>query len=361
MITLTLHPYRLHFNFPAGTSRGILEYKDTWFIKALNTNTLQVGIGECGPIPGLSPDDIQQYFGWMDIINNNQFINKTINQTLIQEIIEQLPFSLPALKFGVETALTELLRGKERLLYSEEFMSGSHTIPINGLIWMGDPDFMIKQITEKMDQGYTCLKLKIGANDFRQECTILKSIRSEFNGADLSVRLDANGAFSPDEALQKIVQLAKYDIHSIEQPIQPGQWEQMTELCSNSPIPIALDEELIGIDPKKQGNEIINRIKPQYLIFKPSLLGGISITQQWIRLANEHGASWWLTSMLESNIGLNAIAQFAATTHANRPQGLGTGQIYRNNIASPLFIDQGKIGYDPTKKWGDFDAFLAVE
>ncbi|MDQ4139879.1 MAG: o-succinylbenzoate synthase, partial [Bacteroidota bacterium] len=228
-------------------------------------------------------------------------------------------------------------------------------IPINGLIWMGDRAFMQHQIEKKLQEGYSCLKLKIGGLDFESELKILQQIREVANAQNLTIRLDANGAFSPMDARQKLEQLAKYNIHSIEQPIKPGQLEVMANLCNQSPVPIALDEELIGIVEQNEKQQLLSIIQPTYIILKPTLIGGFAATREWITQAETKGIKWWMTSALESNIGLNAISQFTGQFNLEREQGLGTGQLYHNNIESPLQIKSGKLYYNTTKEWGPLD------
>jgi L-alanine-DL-glutamate epimerase-like enolase superfamily enzyme len=222
-------------------------------------------------------------------------------------------------------------------------------IPINGLIWMGDVEAMMTQLEQKINLGFSCIKIKVGAIDFESECNFLGHIRKLFHSSDLTLRLDANGAFQPEDAIQKLSKLSEYNIHSIEQPITPGQWKEMATLCKTSPIPIALDEELIGIFSKQEKVNLIQEIKPQYIILKPSLVGGWQGADQWVSIAEKHAVDWWATSALESNIGLNAIAQWVSTKQINRPQGLGTGGLFTNNIRTPLYLRGQNMGFDPNK------------
>ena len=256
-------------------------------------------------------------------------------------------------------AWQDLAMGGKRKFYDNYFTQGN-PIPINGLIWMGKVDFMRQQIIAKLENGFTCLKLKIGAIDFATELELLASIRQEFSADEIEIRVDANGAFTPETALEKLQRLAEYDLHSIEQPIKQGQWEQMALLCEHSPIPIALDEELIGINQTKEKQELLDVIRPQYIILKPSLVGGFRASQEWIAEAEKRNLPWWITSALESNIGLNAIAQFTANTNNNLPQGLGTGQLYTNNIPSPLEVEAGQIYYRHDLTW-DFSPLITID
>jgi L-alanine-DL-glutamate epimerase-like enolase superfamily enzyme len=247
-------------------------------------------------------------------------------------------------------ALLDLKAKGSKLLFPSIFTNGKTGIPINGLVWMGDKAFMQKQIREKIESNYHCIKLKIGALNFETELAIIKEIRREFSANEIEIRLDANGGFQPENALEKLKKLAVYDIHSIEQPIKQGLFEKMAQLCEQSPIPIVLDEELIGIESADK-EFVIAKIKPAYIILKPSLLGGFKQSEEWIRLAEKHHVKWWVTSALESNIGLNAIAQWTYTLQSALPQGLGTGQLYHNNIPSPLEISEAKLYYNPEMKW----------
>jgi L-alanine-DL-glutamate epimerase-like enolase superfamily enzyme len=259
-----------------------------------------------------------------------------------------VPFSLPSIRFGLETALLDFLNGGRKRILANTFFDQGAPIPINGLIWMGTKEFMLQQINQKLGEGFSCLKMKIGAIDFAQELELLRYIREQEAAKNLVLRVDANGAFSPLEALGKLEQLQDFGIHSIEQPIGVAQWEAMRELAQKSPIPIALDEELIG---KSNKEEVLDFIKPQFIILKPSLLGGILETREWIRLAEARRIGWWMTSALESAIGLNAISQLTSTYLPSLPQGLGTGKLYDNNLESPLVVQSGEIRYEQSGDW----------
>jgi o-succinylbenzoate synthase len=257
----------------------------------------------------------------------------------------------PSIRFGLETALRDLRNGGQRLLFPSEFTRGKQGIPINGLIWMGTPEFMKQQIRTKLDAGFRCIKMKIGALDFETEFELLKSIRQEFSAEEITLRVDANCAYTYQAALENLKRLSDLQIHSIEQPIETGRWDQMAELCSQSPVPIALDEELIGITSEKEMQKLVETIRPAYLILKPSLHGGFAGCEQWIRQAEKAGLGWWITSALESNIGLNAIAQWTFHMNARNEQGLGTGQLFTNNFDSPLEIKGERLWYRPEKEW----------
>ena len=251
----------------------------------------------------------------------------------------------------METALLDWRHGGRRVVYPSDFADGKRGITINGLIWMGDKRTMAARIEEKLAAGFSCIKLKIGAIDFDDECDLLAFIRSRYGRDTIELRVDANGAFAPDRALEYLKRLSDYDLHSIEQPIRAGQWEAMARLCETSPLPIALDEELIGVNGATEKRVLLETVAPQYVVLKPSLVGGFTGTQEWIDAARVAGAGWWITSALESNVGLNAIAQFTATLPVEMPQGLGTGALYTNNIPSPLEQVGEQLLYNPAKEW----------
>ncbi len=332
-------PYRLSFKRPAGTSRGVLHYKDTYFLILAQDG--KTGIGECALFRGLSADDRADY-------------ELTLN-SLVEKINDNQPVRTedyrewPSIVFGLETALRSLASQRNDILFPSDFTSGKSGIRINGLIWMGDRDFMFSQIKEKIEAGFRVIKMKIGALDFETEWELLRYIRTQFGPSDIEIRVDANGAFTPEEALSKLEKLARLQIHSIEQPVKPGQWELMAELCRKSPLPVALDEELIGIFHRDRKEELIRNIKPRYIILKPSLTGGFTGTDEWIETAEKNQVGWWITSALESNVGLNAIAQFTFSKNVKMPQGLGTGGLFVNNIDSPLYIRKDELRFDPGK------------
>lgn len=333
--------YNLHFKRPSGTSRGVLTEKETWFLKLEEEE--KIGYGECGLLRGLSVDDRSDYgekIRWLC-----SHIDRDKNE-LLAELRE-----FPSIQLGLETALQSLNANDPFVLFPSGFVKGRKQIRINGLIWMGEKTFMREQIDEKLEQGFSCIKLKIGALDFEKELDLLKFIRSHYSADEIELRVDANGSFTPHTALEKLHRLSELELHSIEQPIQQRQVRKMRELCEKTPLPIALDEELIGVFDVSAKEELLTAVQPQYIILKPSLIGGFSGAHEWINLAEKNHIGWWITSALESNIGLNAIAQWTATLNTRMPQGLGTGSLYTNNIESPLFIRGETLGYDPNGKW----------
>ncbi len=333
----------LNLKQPAGTSRGVIKSRDVWFITL--TKNGNNGIGECAPLLKLSLDHFDQIESKLDKIcdNPNSFLND----------LSQLAY-FPSIRFGLEMALLDLENGG-----GQNYFGSFESIKINGLIWMGNPDFMMGQVEQKLDEGWTCIKLKIGALDFDSELDILRSIRSRFSQDELELRVDVNGAFTENDVREKLNRLAKFDLHSIEQPIQPGQWDLLAELCESSPIPIALDEELIPLVNAEDRMKMLDKVKPKYLVLKPSLLGGFSESEKWIELAEERNIAWWVTSALESNIGLNAISRWTAKMSPNGFQGLGTGQLFTNNITSPLKVKSGKLSIDKMPIWKDVNQFIS--
>lgn len=343
----------LQFRFDAGTSRGVLRSKDVFWIKAFKAESSDIcGWGEAAPLVKLSLDDRPDYEEVMvKVLKQMETIHWALEEnSILEKLKEVIPFELPSIRFGLETALLDLKNGGKKRILENPFYDRNKPIPINGLIWMGDREFMQEQIDQKIEEGYDCIKMKIGAIDFDQELELLRYIRNRFSPEQITLRVDANGAFSKDEALMKLSKLAELGIHSIEQPIAAGNLEEMRTLCEATPLPIALDEELIGVKSKA---ELLNQIKPQYIILKPTLVGGILETREWIKLAEERGIGWWMTSALESNIGLNAIAQLTSIYNPTIPQGLGTGKLYHNNLESPLEIKSGLIRYSADKTWED--------
>ncbi len=332
--------YKLLFKRPAGTSRGILHHKETFFIKIEKEG--KTGYGEAALFRGLSADDRPDYEQKLQWTVQNIHLPKT-------ELFDRLK-NFSSIIFGLEQAFASLSAQTPHLLYPSDFTEGKKNIPINGLIWMGKKSFMFNQIKEKIEQGFRVIKLKIGAIDFQDELDLLKYIRREFSPSEIEIRVDANGAFQPDEALEKLKKLSDYQIHSIEQPIRQGQLKNMAKLCKLSPLPIALDEELIGYPTDFDKISFLKQVRPQYIILKPALHGGFTGTNSWIQAAEKLQIGWWITSALESNIGLNAIAQFTAQKNIKIPQGLGTGALFTNNFSSPLYIDKGTLHYQPNKK-----------
>ena len=329
-MTFSIQEKLLHFKQPAGTSRGVYTTRKIWLLTVEHDG--RTAIGECAPLPQLSCDDIPDYEAvlrrFCDVIEDTGAIPYDEMR------------NYPSMLFGVETALAQLSR-TDGLLYDTPFSHGEEGIPINGLVWMGTHDEMLSRLKEKLALGFRCVKLKIGAIDFAKELDLIQHIRKHFSREEVELRVDANGGFTPDVALERLQELARYDIHSIEQPIMAHQWSEMAQLCQLSPLPIALDEELIGVNSTDEKIRLLDTIKPQYIILKPSLHGGVAGTREWIALANERSIGSWITSALESNIGLNAIAQLAADIYGPQitmPQGLGTGMLFTDNIPMPLEI-----------------------
>lgn len=349
---LSIIPYTLKFRFDARTSRGSMQEHNVYFLKIWSIYDLHIcGLGECAPLPGLSTDhrpELEQKLQDVTRMINRGESSLSFDGALPEELELR---EWPSIRFALETALLDLKCGGRRKLFKNKFTTSEAGIPINGLIWMGDKTFMQDQIKTKLNEGYSCLKLKIGSLDFETELDLLQQIRETASVNDLTIRVDANGAFDVDDAFKKLERLAKYDIHSIEQPIKQGQTEQMAQLCSFSPVPIALDEELIGAYSTNAKKKLLLDIKPQYIILKPTLTGGLRESAEWIGLADDLKIGWWITSALESNVGLNAISQFAGNFTTDLPQGLGTGKLYYNNISSPLSIEHGKLWFRKSHGW----------
>lgn len=351
LVTFEYIKRTLQFRFDAGTSRGVLKTKEIYWIKATySSNPMVVGWGESAPLVKLSIDDrpdIEQVLA--STLQRLSLVHwGETEEDILNQVKQEVDLSLPSIRFGVETALLDLTQGGNKKIFKNSFYSDQKAISINGLIWMGTKDFMLSQIEEKLSQGFDCIKMKIGAIDFDQELELLKVIRNRYSSKEITLRVDANGAFAYDEALSKLEKLAALDLHSIEQPIKAGQLSEMHELCKNTPLPIALDEELIGVKDKAM---LLDQIKPQYIILKPTLVGGILETKDWVKCAEERKIGWWMTSALESNIGLNAIAQLSSALETVIPQGLGTGKLYHNNLCSPLEIRQGHLSYNNSLGW----------
>ena len=334
----TLSKKILHFKQPAGTSRGVYTTRKIWLVHLSECD--KTGVGECAPLPDLSCDALPDETYEAKLHQFCQALCET------GEMDDDALRPYPSMRFGLETALLSLQSSlhsplSTHLLFDTPFSRGEEGIPINGLVWMGRYDEMLQRMEEKLEKGFRCVKLKIGAIDFEQELDLVKRIRDRFSFHEVELRLDANGAFKYEEALYKLELLSQYAIHSIEQPIRQGQWAYMAELCRESPLPIALDEELIGVNDPEMKSHMLNIIKPRYIILKPSLHGGMMGCREWIETAKQQGIGSWITSALESNIGLNAIAQFASNVygpHVRMPQGLGTGQLFTDNIPMPLEI-----------------------
>jgi len=332
--------YTLNFKRPSGTSRGILRQKETYFIEIIDGK--RRGVGECGLFRGLSCDDVPGFEAQLAAV---------CKALEVGEDTSALCANYPSIQMGVEMALLSFNSTTPFQLFDTAFSRGQQPISINGLVWMGDIAFMRQQVFDKINAGFDCIKLKIGALDFTEECQLLIEIRERYSPKEVTLRVDANGAFTADEALDKLKTLSTFDLHSIEQPIAAGQPKALASLCAKTPLPIALDEELIGVLHHDDKSRLLDKIKPQYIILKPSLLGGFTASEEWIRLAEERNIKWWVTSALESNIGLNAIAQWTASLQTSTPQGLGTGSLFTNNIESPLVVTTGVLRYDNSLSW----------
>jgi len=346
----TYHKYILNFKRPSGTSRGVMTQKETWFI--ILEKDGKKGIGECGILRGLSIDDRPDY---------EEKLQWTCDHILLDEnLIWEALIEFPSIQFGVEMAFQSLRSENPFLLFPSDFTTGKKSIEINGLVWMGEASFMKQQIEEKLSDGFRCIKLKIGAIDFDKELQLLGYIRQHFTPEQIEIRVDANGAFDVTKALYKLNQLSEFELHSIEQPIPKNNTDRMSELCKITPIPIALDEELIGVFSLEEKEALLQKINPKYIILKPSFVGGFRGTKEWISLAEKHQIGWWITSALESNIGLNAIAQWTFLQHNSMPQGLGTGALFTNNFDCPLQVSEGQLCYKTEQDWKfDFDNFVA--
>ncbi|UXX81196.1 o-succinylbenzoate synthase [Reichenbachiella carrageenanivorans] len=346
--------HELNFKFDAGTSRGVLKTKEAWILKIHQQGKPKTfGLGEVSTIERLSFDYSVDFESELDELKGTLLgVELPVTVPEIYKLVnKQVSKYRPAIRFGLETALLDLFHGGQFQLFDNDFYYGRSGIPINGLIWMGEKAFMKSQIDEKLRLGFKCIKLKIGAIDFDAECELLDYIRSQYPADQLILRVDANGAFITQEVLKKLERLAVFDLHSIEQPIMPRQPEAMSLVCEKSQVPIALDEELIGVFDKYEKIALVEDIKPDYVILKPSLLGGFAATAEWIEIAKAHQIGWWITSALESNIGLNAICQFTAAYDYVGHQGLGTGQLFDNNIHSPLAIQGEEVVYNQTLSW----------
>ena len=340
MIKIDISSKILHFKQPAGTSRGVYTTHRSYYV-TLEKEGVK-GVGECSILPDLSCDAMP----WP---RYEAVLRKTC------ELVEQMggiPYEMlrpyPSILFGLETAFAQVDAHGSTALSETPFSRGEEGIPINGLVWMGFFEEMYARLEEKLQQGFHCVKLKIGAIDFSRELELVRHIRKHFSKEQIELRVDANGGFTPENAMQRLRDLAKYDIHSIEQPVKQHQWREMAFLCKESPLPIALDEELIGVNQPEQKARLLDTIHPAYIVLKPSLHGGMMGCREWIRLARERGIGSWITSALESNVGLNAIAHFCAEVygpHITMPQGLGTGLLYMDNIDRPLEIIGDKLWY----------------
>lgn len=329
---ITFKKYELKFSRPILTSRGGMNVKNGYFVYLEEAG--KVGVGECSFIEGLSCDNLENYEEKLEEI-------AAAPQSYIANL-ESLQSEFPSIRFGIETALLSL-KSSDDILFQSDFAFGKCGIPINGLVWMGKEDFLQQQIEEKLAAGFRCIKLKVGALDFSTELKLIEGIRKQFSAKEIELRLDANGAFKAQDVFEKLKAFSAFEIHSIEQPVQPKQFNLMREICASNIIPVALDEELIGVNAQKERAKVLDAILPTYIILKPSLLGGLQPCNEWISLAEKRAIKWWATSALESNIGLNAIAQWVAEKENLLPQGLGTGSLYQNNVPSKLEIRNGAL------------------
>jgi o-succinylbenzoate synthase len=353
----TLHKKVFHFSFEARTSRGIIKDRTSWFFKIFDEKEPDMfGVGECAPLVGLSPELNENFEGelsdFVDLFNASGVAHCVtlgeINELMQGKFAKYL--SMSSVVFAMETAMLDLANGGKRLIFPGSFVNGA-PIPINGLIWMGGMDFMLQQIEIKIRDGFRCIKLKVGGLDFEKECDVLQYVRRKYFRDDITIRLDANGAFKAEDALYKLNELAKFKVHSIEQPLKKGS-EFLAELCAKTPIPIALDEELLGISEDQARVDLLRRTKPQFIILKPALHGGMYGAQRWLEALKTVGGGWWITSALESNVGLNAIAQFVSQYPIEIHQGLGTGMLYDDNFESPLeVLKSGNLGYHQRRQW----------
>lgn len=329
--------YRLDFRFTAKTSREEMHHKDTYFVRITDSDSPGIaGIGECALFKGLSADDVPEF--------ENEL------SRLCRDPYSGVP-SMSAIRFGWETAVADLTNGGCRQIFPGRWSEGLSRISINGLIWMGSKEMMVSRVEEKLSCGFKILKLKVGGIDFDDEVSIIEAIRKRFPEDELELRLDANGNFNAANVMKRLDRLSSYGIHSIEQPVKAGQPELMRRVCADSPVRVALDEDLIGIRNNEEMRQLLEYIEPQYIILKPSLCGGFERADQWISTAESLGIGWWATSALESNIGLNAIAQWVSNKRINLAQGLGTGELYSNNIQSPVRMDRAALVYDQSKQW----------
>lgn len=342
MIRASYIPHNLYFKRPAATSRGVMHQKSCWYVVLTNENDAP-GLGEVSFIPGLSVEDPHEIEIQLD------HVCKLISRGELDPNAK-LP-NLPGVGFALETAWVDMNQGGQRLLFPSDFTRGLKGIPTNGLIWMGDSFQIKQQIREKLDLGFRVLKMKVGALELETEIEILRDIRAQYKAAELEIRLDANGAWSFEQAPEILQRFAEFGIHSIEQPISPGQTGEMAELCAGKVIPIALDEELIGISSTRERAGLLDQINPAYVILKPGLIGGFTEAEDWIGLAEVRGIGWWITSALESSVGLNAIAQWTYSLDVTIPQGLGLGSLYTNNLPSPLEMERDSLWHRPAKKW----------
>lgn len=351
MLKLEYKDYTLDFKFEAGTSRGVLKKHPVWLVRISESGLMPFGYGEAAPLERLSVERFEDVAVELERITHELAkLAKPKTQDEVFDLVNDLVgLQFPSVRFAIEVALLDLINGGKQLIFKNEFHDSKFEIPINGLVWMGEAHEMRKQVDEKLDAGFKCIKIKVGAIDWQEELKLIEYVRSQSN--EVILRLDANGGFPINESFARISELEPFNIHSIEQPIMPKQPEAMKLICEKSKIPIALDEELIGVNGFESKKELLDFIRPSFIILKPTLLGGFASTLEWIKIAEEVGCDWWLTSALESNIGLNAISQFAASFKNISYQGLGTGQIYHNNVKSPLQVIGTHLRYNSALNW----------
>jgi o-succinylbenzoate synthase len=349
MLRVAYTPYTLQFKRPAATSRGALSSRLIYLLRAWETETPDVaGWGECGPLPQLSRDD------WPDFADALREVCDVVNAGYMPAPGD--PVDLPSIAFGLEMALRDLQMGGRRQLWSTAFSRGEATLPTHGLIWIDTAEGLLRQVEAKIAAGFRVIKLKVGALPFAEEIALLRTVRRQHPAGSIELRLDANGAWSRTEAMACLEQLAPLAIAFVEQPIAAGQWPALAEICHNSPVPIALDEELIPIDGDEQGRRLLDIVQPQHLILKPALLGGFGRCESWIAEAEARGIGWWINSLLESNLGLNAICQWTSAVGGDRVHGLGTGGLFANNFSSPLQLADARLMLRPELPW-DLPAF----
>lgn len=355
MLHIAAIPYTLRFHKPAPTSRGPLTTRSVWFLRVWDDNAPGIsGWGEAGPLPGLSRDDCDAFGA--EVARTCAAFHRSgySNVAEARSAAEDLIVPWPSLAFGVETALLDLAGGGRQRLWDTPFARGEAGLPTHGLIWMDTPEGILRQVEAKIGAGYDVIKMKIGALPFAEEVALLQHLRDAF--PDVEVRLDANGAFAPDEAVHRLDALAAFDVAFVEQPVRSGQWAAMTEVCRRSPVPIALDEELIPIISTEERRALLDAVRPHYLILKPALLGGFSACEAWISDAEERGVRWIANSLLESNIGLNAICQWTSATGGETVHGLGSGTLFANNIDGPIHLRGAQLELNRDRQW-DFAAF----
>jgi L-alanine-DL-glutamate epimerase-like enolase superfamily enzyme len=344
MIAARWIEHTLKPRFELGTSKGTINARPVWYLIAWDTARPEIqGIGESALFPGHSkefPADVKTKL--IELCANTGDWQRRLTTDLVE---------VPSVRFAVEQCLRDLSVSGTKELFPSAFTLGQRPIPINGLVWMGDKATMKQRIREQIEKGFTTVKMKIGAIGIDDELELLRDVRSAFSASDITLRVDANGAFAAGDAMRVLERLADLQVHSIEQPVHAGLYEVMAELCAGSPLPIALDEDLIGLNTRDAKVDLLDNVRPKYIVIKPSLVGGWAATQEWIDLAKARNIGWWITSALESSIGLNAIAQYTATLNVNMAQGLGTGNVYTNNIASPLLAERGALHYRPEVAW----------